>query len=126
MRSRCRKAPRCSPREWSRSLPSGWHASLHQPADLDLFSGPNVDDGVALGQDALVYANVGQLAILAVLQLESKRNHKDHVGIAAQGDDRFVPFPYPVPRWSHQPDRAAAGSHRQGAAEPLCFYRRIP
>ena len=54
----------------------GMHA--HHATDLDLFSGAHVDDGVSLGQVSLIDPDIGQLAVLAVFQLEG------------QGHQRFV------------------------------------
>ena len=52
----------------------GVHA--HEPADLDLAAGARVDDGVALGELALVDAHVGQLPVAAVLELEGQRDQR--------------------------------------------------
>ena len=66
----------------------GVHA--HQAAHLGLLAGAAVDDGVPLPDLALIGANVGQLAVAAVLQLEGQR-HQRVFGIVADHDLGLVP-----------------------------------
>ena len=61
----------------------GVHA--HQPSDLVALAGPRVGDVPALGERPLVDAQVGELPVAAVLQLEGQ-HHERPARVALQGD----------------------------------------
>ena len=60
-----------------------------QAAHLDLSAVPGIDQGVALFHGSLVDADVSQLAVLAVFQLEGQC-HGGFVKVAGQDDGLFV------------------------------------
>src|SRR5665647_179825 len=65
----------------------GVHAD--EPADLDLLARARVDDLLALAERALVDADVGQLAVGALLELEGQG---DGLGGRVGGEDALFPF----------------------------------
>ena len=96
----------------------GVHAD--EPADLDLLAVARVDDEVVLADLALVDADVGQLAVAAILELE--REHDERL---RRDPTRGRPAPLPCRDRARcsRPRAARAGTcrrRRAAAGRPCC------
>ena len=65
----------------------GMHA--HQPSHLDPHPGPAVHDRAALGDPPLVHAQIGELTVAPILELEGQR-HQRLLGVALDHHDLLV------------------------------------